>query len=292
MKNCEEFTRHAKTFLLGITLSLASAVCVYAQHPSYEIFALKFADVRSRDQLSVVAEDAPKDSLFDPVFTFWLIRDGAGRNILVDSGFINDLELFDEQYQLRNYSRPDSVLARLGVKPESISDIIITHPHKDHIDGTDLFPKARIWMQKDDFAFFVGGAWQEGREGAGYLKRDVRKIIEANLAGRLVLVDGEKEILPGIQVFTGSRHTVESQWVLVTSNGKMTAIASDNAYTYYNIEKEVSAPSYATFSRSGYVEQIRRMKEIVGETNYILPGHDGLLFTRFPKVADGVVRIR
>ncbi len=262
------------------------------QNPAYEIHALKFADVRMPDNLSVVAEGAPAKARFDPVFSFWLIRDGVGKNILVDAGFINDLDLFDSQYRLGNYIRPDSLLMRLGITPEAISDIIITHPHKDHIDGVDLFPNARVWMQMADFDFFVGGAWQKGLEGAGYLRRDVRKIVEANLAGRLVLVKGEQEIIPGIRVFIGSRHTMESQWVLVSSEGQNTVIASDNAYTYYNIEKEATAPDYATYDQQGYVQQIRRMKTRVSDPKYILPGHDGRLFSRFPEVQEDIVRIR
>lgn len=261
------------------------------QGAAYEIYALKYADVRIRDRLSVLALGAPEDALFDPVFTFWLIREPGGRNILVDAGFINDMAVF-RWYRIRDYIRPDSVLQRIGVAPGDITDIILTHPHKDHIDGIDLFPEARIWMQKDDFQYFVGDAWQEGRNGDGYLKRDVRKVIEANLDGRLVLIDGEQEIMPGIRVCTGSRHSYNSQYVVVSSNGERTVIASDNASTYFNIEHEVSVPSYATYDTAAYVQQIRRMKTFVTDPKYILPGHDDLLFSKFPEVAEWIVRVR
>jgi glyoxylase-like metal-dependent hydrolase (beta-lactamase superfamily II) len=36
-------------------------------------------------------------------------------------------------------------IAKLGLKPEDITDLIITHMHWDHAGGMDLFPKARIW---------------------------------------------------------------------------------------------------------------------------------------------------
>ncbi|HEY4875582.1 MAG TPA: hypothetical protein VIH86_08430 [Puia sp.] len=49
------------------------------------------------------------------------------------------------------------------------------------------------------------------------------------------MVDGDnKEIIPGIKVYTGSRHTFDSQYVLVKSGTDKIIIASDNIYFYYN----------------------------------------------------------
>jgi glyoxylase-like metal-dependent hydrolase (beta-lactamase superfamily II) len=78
-------------------------------------------------------------------------------------------------------------LAKVALKPEDITDIILTHPHWDHIDGIGLFPKAHIRMQKDDFGYFVGAAWQKGNNGnngdnGGFSPRDVRMIVDLNLA--------------------------------------------------------------------------------------------------------------
>ena len=39
--------------------------------------------------------------------------------------------------------RPDEAVAKLGLKPADITDVIITHMHWDHADGMDLFPKAQ-----------------------------------------------------------------------------------------------------------------------------------------------------
>ena len=44
--------------------------------------------------------------------------------------------------------KPSEAVARLGLEPEDITDIVISHMHWDHADGVDLFPKARIWIQK------------------------------------------------------------------------------------------------------------------------------------------------
>src|SRR5262249_14693120 len=45
---------------------------------------------------------------------------------------------------ITNFTRPDSAVARLGIKPGDVTDVIITHSHWDHADGADLFPRATV----------------------------------------------------------------------------------------------------------------------------------------------------
>jgi glyoxylase-like metal-dependent hydrolase (beta-lactamase superfamily II) len=44
-----------------------------------------------------------------------------------------------------------TILARLSIDPEQVTDLIITHIHSDHAEGADLFPKAQIWIQKTEY---------------------------------------------------------------------------------------------------------------------------------------------
>jgi hypothetical protein len=41
-----------------------------------------------------------------------------------------------------------------------------------------------------------------------------------------------------------------------------------------------------------YVNQLKRMKRQVSNTDLIIPGHDRLVLAKFPEIADGIVRIR
>ena len=184
------------------------------------------------------------------------------------------------------------MLSRVSLQAKDITDVILTHPHWDHADGVDLFPNAQVWIQKEDFNYCVGTAWQkEGNKG--FNKRDVRKLLELNLAGKLTLVDGDdKEIIPGIKVYTGSRHTFNSQYVLVKSGADKIILASDNVYTYYNLEHLKSAPLNATFDASAYVKAMVRMKTLASNIKFIIPGHDALLYSKFPVVAEGVIKIK
>jgi len=79
--------------------------------------------------------------------------------------------------------------------------------------------------------------------------------------------------------------------VVTTSVGKI-VIASDNAYTYYNIDHLKSAAKGSTFDANGYINAIKRMKGMVPDSKYIVPGHDADVFSRFPIIADNIVRIK
>lgn len=280
-----------KRLLLTTLAVLITSILAFSQKKNYEVYALRLAPEASVPA-SAFAIDAPKNESISAAFMLWLIRDGNGRNILVDAGFHEDVEEA-QPMGMKGFIRPDSMLLRLGIKAADITDIILSHPHWDHIDGIDLFPNAQIWIQKDDYNYFVGNAWQKDGNNTAFNKRDVRKLLEKNLAGKLNLVDGDdKEIIQGIKVYTGSRHTYNSQFILVQSGLDKIIIASDNLYTYYNLEHLQSAPEWATFDKVGYVKAIERMKALASDIKFIIPGHDGLVFSRFPRVTEGVARIK
>src|SRR5256886_12881852 len=97
-----------------------------------------------------------------------------------------------------------------GVQPAEITDIVISHAHWDHLGGIDLFPKATVWIQKEEFRYYTGDAWQPGGNHGGIDPEDVQQLVKLNTEGRLRLVDGDNvEIFPGIRVYTGGRHTYE-----------------------------------------------------------------------------------
>lgn len=278
--------------LLPIVL-LITSLQGRSQAERYQVYALKFANTGFAMPISVWVDHGPQNDSVRIDFSIWLIKGDNGRNILVDAGFRRDLidSPDGKEFAITNYRRPDSVLQKVGLKAAEITDIILSHPHWDHCDGIGLFPNAHIWIQKEDYSYFVGAAWQKGAYNGGFYKRDVRQLVELNLAGRVTLVDGDdKEIIPGIKVFTGSRHTFNSQYALVEAAHKI-ILASDNIWVYYSLEHLQPASQGGTFDPAGYVKSMIRMKTLTGNPRYIIPGHDARVYELFPKVADGVVRI-
>ena len=51
-------------------------------------------------------------------------------------------------------------LKRIGIRPESVDDVILTHMHYDHAGNRALFPKARYHVQDKEMAWKANGTRQ------------------------------------------------------------------------------------------------------------------------------------
>jgi glyoxylase-like metal-dependent hydrolase (beta-lactamase superfamily II) len=276
-------------FQVAIAAAIALVAPLLAQQavppPNYEIFAVRFAHVPYA--LSRLVAGAERGPQVDIAFTVWPIRDvTSGRVWLVDAGFYRDK--FVQQWKPQDYVRPSEALAKgLGIAPEKVTDIIITHSHWDHADGADLFPNATVWIQKAEYEYYVtdaGGVANSG--GADAL--DAEMLSKLKAAGRVRLVDGDnQEIGPGIRVYTGGKHTFASQYVSVDTRDGRVVLASDNAYLFMNLEKKM-AIAQTLDAASNLAAQTRMLELAPGR---VIPGHDPDVFTRFPAVGANVVRI-
>lgn len=277
-----------KSFLF--CLALAPGILLSQTKPDYHIYAIKYAD-GGLTPISILASGGPQKDSVRLFFMTWLISGNNGKKILVDAGFTRDLDWVKSMVW---YKSPDSTLSELNIKPEDVTDIILTHPHADHINGIKLFPKAHIWIQKEDYGYFVGQAWQTGGQNGGFEKKDVNYLVNLNMEGKVSLVDGDnKELFPGITVYTGSRHTYNSQFVLVQSGSDKVVLASDNIWVYYNLDHLISSPYMGgTWDTVAYVKSMQRMKTLASDNKYIIPGHDSDIFKRFPLIKPDVVQIR
>jgi len=270
-----------RRFVLALLLVSTSA---FAQ--TYDVFAVRYATIPGFPVADLV-QGAESGRKIDIAMMVWVVR-GGGHNIVVDSGFYRPQ--FFKNWTVKDFVRPDEAVARAGLKAGDVTDVILTHAHWDHADGADLFPHAQIWIQKDEYAYYTGAAWQPGGKHGGIDREDMQVLLAANMAGRLHLVDGDREILPGIRVWTGGRHTWASQFVSVASKSGTIVLASDNAYLYENLDKRL--PIAQTFDAKSNLAAQERMKQLASSPRLIVPGHDAEVMTRYPKVAEGVVEIK
>ena len=256
-------------------------------HPTYEVYALSYG-VYPNFPVSGLIAGADKTRKIDLQMMVWLIKGANGKNILVDTGCYHENVVKGKGIQ--NLIKASDAIAKLGVSPTDITDVIITHMHWDHADGMDLFPNAKIWIQKDEYAYYAGAAWQTGGKHGGIEPDDVLTLVKLNTAGKANLVDGDNvEIMDGIKVYTGGRHTYASQYVSVQTASGTVVIASDNMYLYENLEKH--APIAQTFDADSNLKAQDRMKEIASRPDLIVPGHDPAVFVKFPKPGNGVAKI-
>ena len=266
-------------------LALFLAALPLLAQPLYKIHAIQYATIKDFSVAGLVA-GADKSRKIDISMMFWLIQ-GNGRNILFDCGFYR--QNFIDQWHPVNYEKPSIALERTGLHPEDITDIVISHIHWDHADGFDLFPKAKIWIQKDELAYYATEAWQGHRRTAAD-PQDLLGLIKLNIEGKLNLVSGDnQEIFPGITAYIGGKHTWQSQYLGVATAKGTVILASDNVYLNENVEKHV--PIAATLDPESNLKAQDRMKKLVANPKFLITGHDPAVMKNFPETAPGVVRI-
>jgi len=158
-----------------------------------------------------------------------LVRTGK-QNILIETGIGNKLS----EKMVRIYTQPAKLLENLGaagVAPEDIDIVINSHLHFDHcgwntVRGKDgavvpTFPRAKYYAPE--------GEWQYARRPS---ERDAISFISENYdplveSGRMTLLRGGEEIVPGISVKTYPGHTAHMQAIFVRSGGKTACYISD-----------------------------------------------------------------
>jgi glyoxylase-like metal-dependent hydrolase (beta-lactamase superfamily II) len=269
--------------LAAAALSLGSAGNVSA--PVYEVYAIRYASIPFK--VSGLVAGADTSRRLDIAMMVWLMKGPDGRIVLMDAGFKRD-DLI-QRWKPVNYMTPAAAVERFGVRPEAVTDIIISHVHWDHLDGADLFPNARIWIQREEYEHHIDSA---GKRLANAIDTaDATMLYKMKLAGRVMLADGDaKEIIPGITVYIGGKHTFQSQYAGVNTTSGIVVLASDNVYLYENLEKHV--PIAQTLDAASNLAAQERMTHIASNPRLIVPGHDPAVFERFPLPGNGVARIQ
>jgi glyoxylase-like metal-dependent hydrolase (beta-lactamase superfamily II) len=155
-----------------------------------------------------------------------LIQIGDVR-ILVDNGF--DDPSPTSPWMPPRYRRTPGVtagLAALGVKPAEITHVLFTHRHGDHVagsiraDGTARFPNAR---------HFLGRADRQPPSGPA---ENAASLEEAHLGGLdrlglLDLVDGDREVVPGVTMIHAPGESPGHSIVRVEDDGARAYFVGD-----------------------------------------------------------------
>lgn len=160
--------------------------------------------------------------------------------VLIDNGAGNkENEKFVNIYGLENTSSDparyptilEEALAAAGYTPDDVDIMLDTHLHFDHAGGNTYidpegqvhlsFPRARYIVQKGEYEY---AHWRNERIQASYLKHNFDPVMEA---GKLELIDGDVEIIPGISVLRTPGHTPHHQSVLIQSAGETAIFLAD-----------------------------------------------------------------
>lgn len=220
---------------------------------------------------------------------------GGERHVaLVDAGFGN--QDWMSRYKFFGWEAPDHVLAKIGLAPEEVDTLLITHLHFDHIGNFTAFPNARLYIQLDEYMGWLRtlalprdfGGGERGWILSSLDPQDIHNVAVAMSQERATLIEGDCEVLPGVTAHLAKdSHTFGTQWFEVQTRNGLFAIAGDAVYWYSNIEK-MWPPGYNQgnpFNQLFTYDTIRRT--LNRELERLIPGHDALLWKHHRSWLDG-----
>lgn len=155
----------------------------------------------------------------------------SNTNVLIETGLGQNWPAkFEQIYSIKLDPGLKGALKEVGLEPEDIDFVINTHLHFDHCGHNTekknekfipAFPRAIYLIQK--------GEWEAAlnpneRDKSSYLAQNFLPLKEA---GQLALIEGDREILPGIQIVLTPGHTAYHQSVLISSGSKKLFFAGD-----------------------------------------------------------------
>ena len=157
--------------------------------------------------------------------------------VLIDNGLGNkESEKFRQIYGVENAGENgrtwmDDALAQLGVAPEDIMLMVDTHLHFDHAGGNTYvdaegqvrlsFPRARYVVQRAEYLWATN---TNERTSASYFNHNFVPVMDS---GRMELVQGEVEIIPGVTLMPTPGHTPGHQSVRLDSGGETALFFAD-----------------------------------------------------------------
>ncbi|MGM0366774.1 MAG: N-acyl homoserine lactonase family protein [Actinomycetota bacterium] len=224
------------------------------------------------------------------LYTYLFLVKGGGKTMLVDTGCgdtgpIN--QMLEEEFggevtfDLPQEEATSAILDRENIDPGRVDYVFVSHLHHDHVSNVDLFPNARVVLSRKGWLEYM-------KKDRPYYYNDLLfppraiKYLASLPADRLILVEGQQEILPGIECFWVGGHTPCCMAVSVKSRPGRVVFPSDVSFTYRNTEENIPVGlNYNLWECYQAYQKIREKADI------LLPPHDPEVLKRFP---DGIVK--
>ena len=155
-------------------------------------------------QLSTTTIPTASGQKLEMVSGCYLIQTNDGKNILVDSGLPADYAQ-PGMPPAENKKNVLEHLTALGLHPDDIDILICTHFDVDHAGYHDAFTRAELIVQRSHYELARGG---HPRFAAARPHWDHPALLYR-------LIDGDSELVPGLQLIETSGHALGHQSVLV-----------------------------------------------------------------------------
>ncbi len=193
----------------------------------YKIIPIKQAEISA--PLGVVFMFGNMNELVTAPVYVWYIE-GEGRKILVDAGIEAPEQGSVHGFPVSGGGEMGviNVLESVGVTPDEIDTLILTHLHFDHVGCASLFRNARIYVQKRE--------WNSAFNPPLHYRITYNpKLFQPLENMNLCLVDGDVEIAKGITLVLLPGHTKGMQGVAVETEKGTYLLAGDHFYSFLNL---------------------------------------------------------
>ena len=206
-----------------------------------------------------------------------LLLRGNGKVIIVDSGCG---EKWDEK-RSRIFSIQNTPTSALPFRSDEITDVVLTHLHFDHAGGMTrwksgstneselVYPRATVHLQRENFE---NGSHPSIREQASYLPENILPL----RTGKLNLVDGSCEVLPGLWVHRVDGHTSGLQWVELRDGASSILFPSDLIPTSHHLPIPFTM-GYDLCAATGMKERAGFLDYAKGRDSIVIFQHDPTL---------------
>ncbi|MGZ5828137.1 MAG: N-acyl homoserine lactonase family protein [Xanthobacteraceae bacterium] len=247
----------------------------------YDIFAVKYGHHPRPASENFLGGD-PHDVNMPLDYFVWAIV-GGGKTIIVDTGFD---EVVGPRRGRQMVKPVRAGLEAIGINPDTVETVIMSHLHYDHSGNTELFPRARYHLQDCEMAYATGRCMCHGVIGHSFEPDYVVSMVRKVFAGRVEFHDGEGEVAPGVTVHHIGGHTKGLQCVRVETRRGPVVIASDATHLYAHIDNNRVFP--VLYNVADVLEGYKKLRKLAGANDRVVPGHDPDVLRRYPAVKPGL----
>lgn len=251
------------------------------------VVAVRYGTVETTLSAAFVGFDAygEDDAPLRMDYYFWLVRRG-GRTIVVDTGFDPGVGRARGRTCL---IEPAAALARLGVAPASVEQVLLTHLHYDHVGNLDLFPAAEFFLDELELEFWTGPYGTKEQFARHNDAGGMEAVVAACDRGAVKTVGAEHEVADGILLQRLGGHTPGQQIVRIATGRAEIVLASDTIH--FDLELDRDWP----FAIHHDLEQMYRaydtLRGLRDGGGTIVPGHDPLVMDRFESIGEFATRV-